>query len=71
MQAPPGVKAYGYLTDITTATGGKEVVGQAFMFGGRVASVLEPTTDGPPVPTSAFVPAFDAMAGRIAGASSR
>ena len=71
LQTPPGVKAYGYLTDITTATGGKEVVGQAFMFGGRAASVLEPTTDGPPVPTSAFVPAFDAMAGRIAGASSR
>ncbi len=71
LSAPAGVKAYGYLTNITTVSGGKDVVGQAFMFGGRVSSLLEPTTNGPPVPTSAFVPAFDAMAARIAGASSR
>jgi hypothetical protein len=71
LPAPAGVKAYGYLTDITTPTGGKEVVGQAFMFGGRVASLLEPTTEGPPVPSSAFVPAYDAMVARIAAASSR
>ncbi len=71
LPAPAGVKAYGYLTDITTPSGGKEVVGQAFMFGGRVASLLEPTTEGPPVPSSAFVPAYDAMVARIAAASSR
>lgn len=69
LPAPAGVKAYGYLTNITTASGGKEVVGQAFMFGGRVTSLLEPTTEGPPVPSSAFVPAYDAMVARIATAS--
>jgi hypothetical protein len=71
LQGPPGVKAYGYLTNITTPTGGKEVVGQAFMFGGRIASLLEPTTEGPPVPSSAFVPAFNAMTARIASDSSK
>jgi hypothetical protein len=71
LPAPAGVKAYGYLTSITTATGGKEVVGQAFIFGGRISALLEPTTDGPPVPSSAFVPAYNSMVARVAAASSR
>jgi hypothetical protein len=71
LPAPAGVKAYGYLTNITTPTGGKEVVGQAFMFGGRTAAMLEPTTQGPPVPSSAFVPAYNSMVARVATAASR
>jgi len=44
---------------------GSEVIGQAFMVGGRIESVLEPTTGGAPVPTDAFTPAYNAISGRV------
>jgi len=66
LAAPAGVTTFGYLTTLTIPNLGTEIVGQAFMIGGRIESKLEPTTGGPPVPTDAFTPAYTAIAGRIA-----
>ncbi len=68
LAAPAGVQAYGYLTTITIPNQGTDIVGEAFLFGGRIESKLEPTTAGAQVPTSAFTPALNAMEGRIAAA---
>jgi hypothetical protein len=66
LSAPTGVQAFGYLTTLTIPNQGSQVVGQAFIIGGRIVSTLEPTTGGPPVPTTAFTPAYNAIAGRVA-----
>jgi len=66
LSAPTGVQSFGYLTTLTIPNQGSEVVGQAFIIGGRIESTLEPTTGGPPVPTTAFTPAYNAVAGRVA-----
>ena len=65
LTAPTGVQSFGYLTTLTIPNQGTEVVGQAFMVGGRIESTLEPTTGGAPVPTDAFTPAYNAIAGRV------
>jgi len=65
LTAPTGVQSFGYLTTLTIPNQGTEVVGQAFMVGGRVESTLEPTTGGAPVPTDAFTPAYTAISGRV------
>ena len=46
LTAPTGVQSFGYLTTLTIPSQGSEVIGQAFMVGGRIESVLEPTTAG-------------------------
>ncbi|HEY5097879.1 MAG TPA: hypothetical protein VII46_07505, partial [Acidimicrobiales bacterium] len=66
LSAPTGVQSFGYLTTLTIPNQGSEVVGQAFIIGGRIVSTLEPTTGGPPVPTTVFTPAYTAIAGRVA-----
>ena len=71
LAAPTGVKTYGYLTQVTIPNQPSQVIGQAFMIGGRIESRLEPTTDGPTVPSGAFTPAYDAITGRIAAALGR
>ncbi|HUY66637.1 MAG TPA: hypothetical protein VMV06_07455 [Acidimicrobiales bacterium] len=71
LAAPTGVKTYGYLTQVSIPNRPSQVIGQAFMIGGRIESRLEPTTDGPTVPSGAFTPAYDAMSGRIASALGR
>jgi hypothetical protein len=71
LAAPTGVKTYGYLTQLTIPNQPGQVIGQAFMVGGRIEARLEPTTDGPAVPSGAFTPAYDAMSGRIADALGR
>jgi hypothetical protein len=68
LTAPAGVKAYGYVTNLTIPNQANQVIGQAFMVGGRIETRLEPTTDGPGVPSGAFNPAYTAIVGRIAGA---
>ncbi len=65
LAAPTGVQSFGYLTTLTIPNQGSEVIGQAFMVGGRIESVLEPTTGGAPVPTDAFTPAYNAISGRV------
>jgi hypothetical protein len=65
LTAPTGVQSFGYLTTLTIPNQGSEVIGQAFMVGGRIESTLEPTTGGVPVPTDAFTPAYNAISGRV------
>ena len=65
LAAPAGVQTYAYLTTLTIPNQGSEVIGQAFIIGGRIESTLEPTTGGAPVPTDAFTPAYNAIAGRV------
>jgi hypothetical protein len=65
LAAPAGVQSFGYLTTLTIPNQGTEVIGQAFIVGGRIESTLEPTTGGAPVPTNAFTPAYTAIAGRV------
>lgn len=66
--APAGVATAGFVTTYAVPSVGTEVVGQAFVLGGRLVSVLEPTTGGVPIPTGVFTPAFEAVAGRVAAA---
>jgi hypothetical protein len=65
LTAPTGVQSFGYLTTLTIPNQGSEVIGQAFVVGGRIESTLEPTTGGVPVPTDAFTPAYNAISGRV------
>ena len=46
-------------------------MGEAFIFGGRTETRLEPTTNGPAVPQAAFAPAYDAVTGRVAQAADK
>jgi hypothetical protein len=71
LTAPTGVQSFGYLTTLTIPSQGSEVIGQAFMVGGRIESVLQPTTAGVSVPTPAFTSAYSAMSGRIGLAVSK
>jgi hypothetical protein len=65
LTAPTGVQSFGYLTTLTIPNQGSEVIGQAFILGGRIESVLEPTTGGAAVPTDAFTSAYNAISGRV------
>ena len=65
LTAPTGVQTFGYLTTLTIPNQGSEVVGQAFMLGGRIETRLQPSTNGPAVPTDAFDAAYNAVVGRI------
>ncbi len=65
LAAPAGVQSFGYLTTVTIPNQGSEIIGQAFMVGGRIQSTLEPTTGGAPVPTDAFTSAYNAISGRV------
>ncbi len=65
LAAPAGVQTYAFLTTLTIPNQGSEVIGQAFIIGGRIESTLEPTTGGAPVPTDAFTPAYNAISGRV------
>jgi hypothetical protein len=68
LTAPSGVKSFGYVTTLTIPNQGTEVVGQAFMFGGRIDSRLEPTTTGESIPSDDFNPPYNAMVARIGSA---
>lgn len=65
---PTGVTAYGYLTTVTLPGNASEVIGQAFIFGGRTVTQLETTTSGAAVPSTAFEPAFTGVSQRVAAA---
>ena len=63
--APRGGVAYGFVTTFTVPTQGTRVVGDAYVFGGRIEATLQPSTHGPDVPSDAFNSAYNAMLGRI------
>ena len=69
LTAPSGTKAYGFLTMFTLADGATELVGEAFILGSGVTTLLEASTDGPSIPPEYFTPAFRAVAGRVAAVS--
>jgi Kef-type K+ transport system membrane component KefB len=71
LSAPAGVTAYGYLTTLTIPNQGSDVIGEAFLLGGRIETLLAPSTNGPSVPSTDFNPAFDAVAARMAAAVNR
>jgi hypothetical protein len=68
LTSPTGVQSFGVISTYTIPRTGTEVVGDAFMLGGRVISVLQPTTNGPAIESSVFTPAYDAVAARVAKA---
>ncbi len=71
LASPSGVQTFAYLTTLTIPNQGSEVIGQAFMIGGRIQSTLEPTTGGAAVPSDAFTPAYNAVAGRVGLAANK
>jgi hypothetical protein len=71
LAAPAGVTSFGYLTTFTIPNQGTEVVGEAFILGHRTETRLEPTTNGPPVASSAFSPAYTAVVGRVASSAAK
>ena len=68
---PSGVQSYGVVTTYTIPGSGTEVVGDAFMLGGRIVSILQPTTNGPAIPGDVFTQAYDAVSGRVSAAANR
>ena len=68
---PSSVQSYGVVTTYVIPGAGTEVVGEAYMLGGRLVSVLQPTTNGPAVPGDVFTQAYDAMSGRMSAAAGR
>jgi len=73
LTGPAGVQTYGVVSTYTLpGTGtGTEVVGDAYVLGGRVVTVLQPSTDGPAIPGEVFTPAYDAVVGRVAAAAAK
>ncbi len=67
--APSGVASVGVVTTVASPSQGSQVVGDAFILGGRVLTVLQPVTTGAAIPPSVFAPAYDAVAGRVATAT--
>jgi hypothetical protein len=67
--APSGSQAYGVVSTYTIPGAGTEVVGDAYMLGGRVVSILQPSTNGPAIDASVFGPAYNAVVGRVAKAA--
>ena len=71
LTAPTGVQAYGVVSTYTLPGTGTEVVGDAYLLGGRAVTVVQPSTNGPAIPSDVFAPAFNAVAGRLAAAISK
>ena len=71
LTGPGGVQAYGAVTTYTVPGAGTEVVGSAFVLGGRVVTVITPSTNGAPIDAAVFTAAFNSVAGRVAAAASK
>jgi len=71
LPAPTQVQSYGIVTTYTLPGQGTEVVGDAWMLGGRVVTVLSPSTDGPAISSTVFTQAYDAVVGRVAAAAGK
>lgn len=68
LSAPAGVEAYCYETTFTLANREAEVVEDAFIVGGRTATVLQPSAAGLSVPSVDLTWAYDSVARRVAQA---
>ena len=71
LTSPQGVSTYAVVSTYTVPGSGTEVVGDAYLLGGRVVTIIQPTTSGAAIPSSVFAPAYDAVAGRVAAAASK
>ncbi len=71
LTGPAGVQTYGVVSTYTLPGTGTEVVGDAYMLGGRVVTELQPSTNGPAIPGGVFTPAYDAVVGRVAAAATK
>jgi len=70
LSAPAGVSVYAYLSTVTEGSN-SAILGNAFIIGGRIETTLQPSTNGPPVPSDAFNSAYTAIVGRVAAAVSK
>lgn len=66
LQSPAGIRGFGYLTTLNVPNQGTQVVGEAFIVGGRMENLIEPTTNGPPVPSGPFGAAYNSVTARMA-----
>ncbi len=66
---PAAVKSYGVVSTYELPGAGTQVVGDAYILGGRVVTTIQPSTDGAPIPADVFAPAYEAVAGRVAAAA--
>ncbi len=71
LTGPAGVQTYGVITTYALPGNGTQVVGDAYMLGGRVVTVLQPSTNGPAIPGEVFTPAYDAVVARVAAAATK
>ena len=71
LTGPAGVQTYGVVSTYTLPGTGTDVVGDAYMLGGRIVTVLQPSTNGPAIPGEVFTPAYDAVVGRVAAAAAK
>jgi len=71
LTGPAGVQAYGVITTYALPGAGTEVVGDAYLLGGRIVTVLQPSTNGPAIPGEVFTPAYDAVVARVAAAATK
>jgi hypothetical protein len=71
LSAPAGVRTYAYVTTFSTAGQASEVVGDGFILGGRTVTRLVPSTNGTPIPSASFTPAYNAVVARVAQASAK
>ena len=71
LSAPTGVQSYGVVSTYTLPGAGTQVVGDAYVLGGRTVTVIQPSTDGAAIPSNVFAPAYDAVAGRVAASASK
>ncbi len=69
LTAPKGVQSYGVVSTYTLPGAGTEVVGDAYLLGGRVVTVIQPSTNGAIIPSDVFALAYDSVSGRVAAAS--
>jgi hypothetical protein len=69
LSAPTGVEVYGYSTIFTLSDQQSEVVDDAFIVGGRTATVLQSSTTGLSVPPADVRSAYDAVVRRVAQAA--
>ena len=63
------MKAYGFVTTFTFPSQGAEVVGDAFILGGRTVTLLSASTSGTVIPPTSFDQAYRAVVARVARAA--
>ena len=71
LPAPAGTQSFGVVSTYTLPGTGTEVVGQAFILGGRVLTKITPSTAGQAIPSDVFGAAYAKVADRVATAATR